>query len=81
MRRHRVILHADMDAFFASVSMIERPDLVGHPVAVNPDLDLFLAAKDRGWTTQEWHAGSRIPAWRMPAKPRASLLRRKPAYR
>lgn len=34
MRRHRVILHADMDAFFASVSMIERPDLVGHPVAV-----------------------------------------------
>ncbi|WP_229116092.1 HAD-IB family hydrolase [Parenemella sanctibonifatiensis] len=64
-------------------AMVDLPllEAVGHPVAVNPDLDLFLAAQDRGWTTQEWHAGSRIPAWRMPAKPRASLLRRKPAYR
>lgn len=67
----RVILHCDMNSFFASVELLERPDLSGLPVAVsgNPDNrhGVILAkneeAKKYGIKTAEtlWQARKKCP--------------------
>ena len=69
--RDRVILHCDMNGFFASVEMLARPDLAGQPVAVSGDPDLrhgiILAknepAKKFGVSTGEtiWSARRKCP--------------------
>ena len=59
--RERVILHCDMNGFFASVELLEHPELVDKPMAVSGDPDsrhgIILAknqlAKECGVVTAE----------------------------
>lgn len=67
----RVILHCDMNNFYASVELLERPDLAGLPVAVCGDPEgrhgIILAknqlAKAAGVVTAEtvWQAKKKCP--------------------
>lgn len=67
----RVILHCDMNSFFASVELLEHPELAGKPVAVCGDPDsrhgIILAkneaAKKFGVKTAEtiWQAKKKCP--------------------
>ena len=67
----RVILHCDMNNFYASVELLSRPDLKGMPVAVCGDPEgrhgIVLAknqlAKDAGVITAEtvWQAKKKCP--------------------
>lgn len=69
--KDRVILHCDMNGFYASVELLDRPDLDGKPVAVCGDPDsrhgIILAknelAKRAGVVTAEtiWQARKKCP--------------------
>ena len=67
----RVILHSDLNCFYASVECLYRPDLAGRPVAVSGDpalrhgiiLTANYIAKGRGVKTGEaiWQARQKCP--------------------
>ena len=70
-RKDRTILHCDMNSFFASVELLERPELADVPMAVSGDPEhrhgIILAkneiAKSYGVKTAEtiWQARSKCP--------------------
>ena len=70
-KREPVILHCDMNGFYASVEMLSHPELAGKPMAVSGDPDnrhgIILAknqlAKERGVVTAEtiWKAKQKCP--------------------
>jgi HAD superfamily hydrolase (TIGR01490 family) len=45
---------ADCHAYGDSISDLPLLELVGHPVAVNPDFRLAREARRRGWSVAEW---------------------------
>ena len=69
--RDRVILHCDMNGFYAAVELLQRPDLKDRPMAVSGDPDsrhgIILAknqlAKEYGVVTAEtiWQAKKKCP--------------------
>lgn len=70
-QKDRVILHCDMNGFYASVELLEHPELRDKPMAVSGDPDsrhgIILAknqlAKERGVVTAEtiWKAKQKCP--------------------
>ena len=70
-KKDPVILHCDMNGFYASVEMLSHPELSGKPMAVSGDPDsrhgIILAknqlAKERGVVTAEtiWKAKQKCP--------------------
>jgi len=55
---------AETVAYADSVSDLPMLEVVGHPVAVNPEVRLASVARRRGWTVERWRrdAGSPIEA-------------------
>lgn len=72
---HYASLHGvDLTKSFAyadSYSDLPWLSVVGHAVAVNPEIPLLRAAQKQQWTIVDWESTPQTPAWVMPpARPR-----------
>lgn len=45
-RRPRIVVHADMDAFYAAVAQLDDPSLRGKPVLVGPNSHRGVADRE-----------------------------------
>lgn len=70
----RVVVHADMDAFYAAVEQLDDPALRGRPVLVGPKSDrgVVLTAS---YEARPWGVGSAMPmAWARRRCPEALIV-------
>ena len=73
LRRYAQATGADLGASYVYAdSHSDLPFLgaVGNPVAINPDVGLFRAARLRGWPVEEWTQAPGAPAVLLPAAAR-----------
>jgi alcohol-forming fatty acyl-CoA reductase len=73
LRRYAQTTGADLRASYVYAdSHSDLPFLaaVGNPVAVNPDVGLFRAARRRGWPVEEWTQVPGVPKLLLPAAAR-----------
>ncbi|HVA60230.1 MAG TPA: HAD-IB family hydrolase [Mycobacteriales bacterium] len=77
LRRYASIERLDLAASYAyadSHSDLPMLRAVGHPVAVNPDVALYRAARRGRWPIEDWRTGAaRIAAQPVAAHPRAGV--------
>ena len=60
----RTILHLDLDAFFVSVELLDKPELRGQPVAVGGDADLRGVIASASYEARKFGVRSALPTKR-----------------
>lgn len=70
----RIIVHADMDAFFASIEQLDRPELRGLPILVARDGPRSVVTT-ASYEARPYGVGSAMPLWRAREKcPQARVI-------